>query len=75
MRTETNAGVTTGSVSFWHTYMTISDRTVRLTLRDRQGNISNVTASVTVQLITFQPDPLDPLGGPWSQAGSTTSTM
>jgi Ca2+-binding RTX toxin-like protein len=60
MRSETNAGVVAGSVSFWHTYTTIGDRTVRLTVRDGQGNTTAADASVTVQLITFQPDPLDP---------------
>jgi Ca2+-binding RTX toxin-like protein len=59
MRTETNAGVTTGSVSFWHTYSTIGDRNIRLTLRDGQGNERIAEQFLTVQLVTFQPDPLD----------------
>ncbi|MEX2139037.1 MAG: putative Ig domain-containing protein [Pirellulales bacterium] len=60
MRTETIGGVTTGIVSFWHTYTTIGDRTIRLALRDGQGNERTAQSFVTVQLIAFQPDPLDP---------------
>ncbi|MEX2140609.1 MAG: putative Ig domain-containing protein, partial [Pirellulales bacterium] len=54
-----SGGNTTGTVSFWHTYTTIGDRTVQLTLRDGDGNEQTAQTDVTVQLITFQPDPLD----------------
>jgi Ca2+-binding RTX toxin-like protein len=53
-------GVNEGAVSFWHTYKTLGDRIVRLTLRDSNGNIRVAELPVTVQMITFQPDPLDP---------------
>jgi Ca2+-binding RTX toxin-like protein len=59
VRTQTNAGVTTGVASFWHAYTTLGDRTLRLTLRDGQGNELTADQFITVQLITFQPDPLD----------------
>jgi Ca2+-binding RTX toxin-like protein len=52
-------GVTNGTVSFWHTYKTIGDRVVRLTLRDGNGNVRTTELPVTVQLVAFQPDPLD----------------
>jgi Ca2+-binding RTX toxin-like protein len=52
-------GVTDGRVSFWHTYKTLGDRVVRLTLRDSNGNVRTADLPVTVQLVTFQPDPLD----------------
>jgi RHS repeat-associated protein len=58
--TRTAGGVTTGAVSFWHTYATLGDRTLRLTLRDGQGNELTDDHFITVQLVTFQPDPLDP---------------
>jgi Ca2+-binding RTX toxin-like protein len=58
--TQTSGGVTTGVVSFWHTYTTLGNRTLRLTLRDGQGNERTVDHFITVQLVTFQPDPLDP---------------
>jgi uncharacterized repeat protein (TIGR01451 family) len=60
MRTRSTNGVTTGVVSFWHTYTTIGDRTIRLTLRDGDGNELSADTFITVQLVTFQPDPLDP---------------
>jgi Ca2+-binding RTX toxin-like protein len=47
-------------VSFWHTYTTIGDRNLRLTLSDRLGNQLTADHFITVQLVTFQPDPLDP---------------
>jgi Ca2+-binding RTX toxin-like protein len=60
MKTQTSGGVATGVVSFWHTYTTIGDRTIELTLSDDQGNELTAQKFVTVQLVTFQPDPLDP---------------
>jgi Ca2+-binding RTX toxin-like protein len=59
MSTQTSGGVITGVVSFWHTYMTIDDRAVRLTLTDGLGNQLTAQKFVTVQLVTFQPDPLN----------------
>jgi uncharacterized delta-60 repeat protein len=60
IRTQTSGGVTTGGVSFWHTYSAIGDRTIELTLRDGQGHQLTAQKFVTVQLVTFQPDPLNP---------------
>ena len=57
--TTQNGGNTTGIVSFWHTYTTIGDRTLRLNLRDGQGNERTADHHITVQLVTFQTDPLD----------------
>jgi Ca2+-binding RTX toxin-like protein len=61
VRTQTADGVTRGGISFWHTYTTLGDRTIRLTLRDSLGNERTTNLFISVQLVTIQPDYLDPL--------------
>ncbi|HJS06594.1 MAG TPA: hypothetical protein VJ809_03015, partial [Pirellulales bacterium] len=61
IRTQTADGVIRGGVSFWHTYTTVGNRTIRLTLRDSLGNERTSDFFITVQLVTIQPDYLDPL--------------
>ena len=68
--TTSSGGATNGALSFWHTYATFGDRVVRLTLRNGNSSVGTAEQAVTVQLVTFQADPLDPAPRHWSSADS-----
>jgi hypothetical protein len=58
VRETTAGGTTTGVISFWHTYTSVGDYLPVLSVHS-QNNQTNIGGFVTVQAVTFQPDPHD----------------